>query len=297
MGHIYENCYKLVGDVREDINEYSAALLAGTDTSGQFSNPYIVSKINAAQRFIHAVLMKFIPNEFTTEIDITGVDSVYTLPWDYGSLIQFENEDGRLVLPSSVKRTPVSGNDGSDRLYYKKGRTLVLNKSGVTKTYTLKYYTKPRDLNFGQAQSSSGSGSLRMQNTAKAKDDYYNGVVFDNFTAAFEGTCTDYAATNYVATVLGTWTEDDWYGTVSEMPEEFHFLIHFWATILMKEHPASQEKPTKREYEHFQEMLDATLTGFTGQPSDISATDIWCDFGQVARGVGYDIPGQGYLIG
>ncbi len=185
MGHIYENCYKLVGDVRDDINENSAALLAGTDTSGQFSNPFIVTKINTAQRFLHAVLMKFIPEEFSTSEAIVGVNSVYTLPWDYGSLIQFENAEGRVILPTTFKHTPLTGQTGSDRLYYQKGRTFVLNQAGITETYTLKYNSKPRDLNFGQAQAASAAGSLRMETTAKAKNDYYNGVVFENFTAAF----------------------------------------------------------------------------------------------------------------
>jgi hypothetical protein len=297
MGHIYENCYKLVEDVRQDINEYTAEKLAGTDTSGQFSNAYIVTKINAAQRFIHAALMKFIPEEFATETTIVGVNSVYTLPWDYGSIIQFEDEQGRKVLPSNIKFTPITGNDGSDRLYYQKGRTFVLNQTGVTETYTLKYYTKPRDLNFGQAVAGSGAGSLYMATTAKAKADYYNGVIFENFTAAFEGECTDFVVANYEASIPGTWTTSDWYGTVSEIPEEFHFLIPFWTVIVLKEHPASQEKPTKKEYTDFQEMFSTTLAGFTGQKEDIDATDIWCDFGPIGRGVGYDVPGQGYLIG
>ena len=297
MGHIYENCYKLVETVRREINEYSAGLLAGTDTSGKFSNGHIVDKINASQRFIHSILMKYIPEEFQTSASLTSVSSVFTLPWDFGTLIQFEDENKRKVFPSSVKNLPTTGSSGSDQIYYRKGRTLVLNKSGVTKTYTLLYYSKPRDMNFGQAQAGSGASTLILQNVSKAKDDYYNGVIVENYTAAFESEITDYVASTYTATITGTATADDWYGMVSEMPEEFHFLIPYWAVLLLKEHPASQEKPNNREYAHFQEMLTSALTGFVGNDNDVNPADIWTDFGQCpSPSSGHDIPGQGYLI-
>jgi hypothetical protein len=297
MGHIYENCYKLVEVCRRDINEFSAGKLAGTDTSGKYSNSQIVDKINISQRFIHSVLMKFVPEEFITTTTLTGVDSVYTLPWDFGTLIQFEDPQKRKIYPSSVKNLPTQGSTGSDQLYYRKGRTLVLNKSGVTDTNTLHYYTKPRDLHFGQAQAGSGASTLVMENTAKSRDDYYNGVIVENFTSAFESEITDFTASTYSAAITGTAVANDYYGTVSEMPEEFHFLISLWAIILLKEHPASQEKPTQREYNHFQEMFTSALSGFTGNPEDVNPVDIWADFGQSpSPGSGFDIPGQGYVI-
>jgi hypothetical protein len=301
--HTYENAYKLIRDVRVDLNEYSANLWTGSDTSGKFDNTYIIDKINLAQARIYALMMKTEAKDiFQTSASITGVSSAYTLPADFGKLIQFEDDHGDTVFPSSAKILPRTGETGSDRLYYRKGNTLVLNKSGVTATYTLKYYKRPRRLTWGVAATSSGLNSLYMADTEVTNRvaDYYNGFIVDNYTQGKSGTISDYSGSTRIATTDGTITwaaSTDYYGTVSDLPFETHIHIAPLAVILVKaSHPAAQERPTKAEMDLWAGMFLETMVAFTNQPEDVPIETVFCDFDTSAGFSGYDVPGQGYLI-
>lgn len=301
--HTYENAYKLIRDVRVDLNEFSANLWTGTDTSGKFDNTYIIDKINLAQARIYALMMKTEAKEiFQTSTTITGVSSVYTLPADFGKIIQFEDDEGYQVFPSTAKVLPRTGEVGSDRLYYRKGNTLVLNKSGVTDTYTLKYFKRPRRLTWGVAGTSSGLNSLYLADTDVTNriNDYYNGFIVDNYTQGKSGTISDYVGATRVATTDGaiTWVAStDYYGTVSDLPFETHIHIAPLAVILVKAaHPAAQERPTKAEMDLWATMFMETMGAFTRDPEDIPIEDIFCDFSNEVSFGGYNVPGQGYLI-
>jgi hypothetical protein len=302
--HTYENAYKLIRDVRVELNEFSANLWTGSDTSGKFDNTYIIDKINAAQARIYALMMKTEAKEiFQTSTTIVGSSSVYTLPADFGKVIQFEDPDGLKVFPSNAKVLPRPGETGSDRLYYRKGNTFVLNKSGVSDTYTLKYYKRPRRLTWGVAAASSGLNDLRLADTdiTNRTDDYYNGFIVDNYTQAKSGTISDYAGSTRSATTGGsiTWAAStDYYGTVSDLPFETHIHIAPLAVILVKAaHPAAQERPTKAEMDLWASMFLETMVAFTNQPEDVPIEEVFCDFDPTfGVGSGYSIPGQGYVV-
>ncbi len=299
---VYENAYKIMRDVRLGLNEYSDALLQGTDTSGIFTNDYLLQKINEAQTFIYNILLRMPSTQgfFYKSKDITGSNSVYALPWDFGRIIQFEDENGHKVYPSSPKVLPVTGQTGSDSLYYRSGNNLVLNKSGVSETYTLKYWKKPRYIHFGKAQSGSGSNKLIMQdaNDLKLYDDYYNDMTVEDVTAAFVSTITDFTASTKEAVVSGTASEDDWYGIVPDLPDPFRILIAPWAVILTKQqHPASPEKPSDGDILFWNNMLSDALRSWAGTQEDIDVEDMFCDFGDYPLPPGgVNIPGQGYTI-
>ena len=302
-GHAHENAYKFIGDVRQGLNEYSAALWAGTDTSGKFSNNYIIEKLNSAQARMYALIMKSDVREiFYESADATVTSSVITLPWDYGRILQLEDADGNKVFPSSAKITPVTGTGGSRRLYYRDGNTLVLNESGVTDTYTIKYFKKPRRMTYGIAASSSGLNTLYLAATdiSVLRDDYYNGLLVDCYTQGKYGTITDYVGATRVATTDSaiTWVAStDYYGTVPDMPEEFHHLIAPLAVILIKsEHPAAQERPTQPEMMLWTTMFAETMAAFSNQPDDISLEYIFTDFGPGLAGPGVMIPGHSGLF-
>ena len=300
-GHSYENAFKLIHDVRIGVNEFSSGLWQGSDTSGKFSNTYILEKLNAAQARMYALMMKTEARQkFYATIALTGVNSVFTLPWDFGRALQFEDEDYHKVWPSTARITPTRGSVGDENLYYRSGQTFVLNKAGITDAYTLKYYRMPRKLTWGQAAATSGALSLIMANTDVTirRDDYYNNFVIDNYTQGLYTTISDFVASTRVATTAAiTWAENDYYGTVSDLPEEVHFLLAPLATILIKsQHPAAQERPTREEMAMWGEMFMETLVGFTNQPDDIPIEDIFCDFGIGGLGTGVNIPGQGYTI-
>ena len=134
----YDNCYKIVEDVRDDIGEYSEDIVRGT-TEGEFRNAWIIRMANNAQRRLYGGLLRRIPEQFLSSIAASVSSSSFTLPWDFGRLVRYEDENGYKVYRSDVNALPISGGIGSDKLYYRQGNTLILNKTGVTETYKLWY--------------------------------------------------------------------------------------------------------------------------------------------------------------
>ena len=288
----YHNCYSVLGDVLRGLNDYSTARHNGTSTSGPFDNTWIVNKINVAQKDIYNILMKRIPENFLTSASLTFTNSIATLPWDFGKRKRLVDDHGSKVFLSSVDVLPTNAGVGSDQLFYQKGRTYVLNKAGVTKTYTLYYYTKPRDMHQGTA-SAGASTSITFASTAKVIADYYNGLTLENITADWVNTISDYTAAR-VATITGTAAASDYYGTVSELPEEFHHLIAPRAIQLCSmEHPRAQQKPSLADITGWLDMLDAALLAFAGSDSDVGIEELFTDYAGGSSSIGgVNIPGH-----
>lgn len=289
------NCYEILEQVRYSLNDYSIAYVEGTETDGAFQNPFIIKQINDAQTLLYNILLRNIPDQFLNSASITGVSSVYTLPWDFGKVVQFRDDDGYPVLIDTVKNLPANLSGASDKIAYRKGNTLVLYKSGVTKTYTLYYRTKPRMIHAGKA-SAGAATSLTLDSTyAKRITDYYNGMKIENITDESIDTITDYTSA-LVATISGTGEADDYYGIVSEIPEAFHHLIASRAAMLCRDRsPISEERTTKTEFLEWQEDVRDALIAF-GEQREIDIEEIFTDYGPDPMGAGVDIPGQGYLI-
>ena len=167
----YHNAYQILYDVRENVNEGGTAYVEASDTSGLYSNSFLMQRINESQKFIYASLMKYKPDHFLKSASVSVVSSVITLPWDYGATVMLKDENGFKVSRSSVAVLPTVGAEGSDKLYYHKGNTLVLNKANHTATYTLWYWTKPRELHHGQT-TAGGALSMTLAADAKLIDDY-----------------------------------------------------------------------------------------------------------------------------
>lgn len=286
----YENAYKILGDVREGLDENQSGLRDGTATYGVYSNSYILNKINRAQRYIYAVLFTRIPEEFLTSASLTGSSGVFTLPWDVGQVRRFEDENGIKVQQATVDHRPTYGSQGSENLYYHKGNTLVLTDTSVGDTYTLWYYKKPLDLDQGKA-----SANSTLASSAKVIADYYNGLVLENITAGSYGTITDYTAARVVTGP--TLSEDNYYGMVSNLPEPFHLLIAPLAVMICKaQHPVSPEKPTKAEENGFARELNQAIDAFGNKQGDIPPEDLFTDFNTGPGWGGFNVPGQGYPI-
>ena len=295
MADTYKNAYEIMEDVRYGLNEYSSDYVESVDTSGMFANAFLQQQINDAQRKIYSRLLQLIPGEFLESVSLTGVNSVYTLPWNYGAVVEFKDNQGLKVFPSSISILPRSGSTGSDRYYYKDGQTFVLNKSGVTDIYTLWFRTKPRDLHFGKATSGSGALVLELSTDGKALDDYYNGMTVENRTQTLVETITDYVGSTRKATVASTPVTADWYGLVSELPEPFHHLIAPRAVLLAKSrHPDSKTQPSPSEIQLWVDDFEETLMAFAGSQEDVSSEDIFNDYDSGGGSPGVLVPGQGY---
>ena len=290
----YDNAYEILEQIRYGLNEHSTAYVQGTDTSGLYQNPYLTKETNKAQRLIFSTLLKRAPEKFLESASLTGVDSVFTLPWNFGSIVEFKDANGRRVWPAGVEAIPGTGGQGSSRQYYRKGNTLVLTKSGSTDTYTLWFRSQPRDIHAGKAAAGAASSITLDSTYAKLIADYYNGMDLENDTDDSIQPISDYTAAR-VATITGTGAEDDYYGLVSELPQVFHYLIAPRAVITTKlEHPASQEKPTSQDIQMWFNDLMETLSAWAKPSEDISPEDIWADYGGPIGGTA--VPGHSSLV-
>ena len=286
----YHNGHSILSDVRDDLNENSTGLLQGTDTSGKFSNAYIMKSVNRAQRLIYGKLFIRDRNMFLTSSTITGVSSVYALPWDFGLIRRFEDENAVQVSPINLDYKPRTG-EGSSNRYYRKGNNLILTKTGVTLTYTLWYLRKPLDFNQGAA-----ADTLTLASTAKAVADYYNNIILENETDGTIHTISDYTAARVVTLDTGTLASGKYYGTVSNLPDPFHHLIAPLASMMAKaDHPVAPEKPSRSSAEIWKGELEDAILAFAGRPQDIREEDIWSEYG-TAGPVGVRLPGHSFPI-
>ena len=284
----YHNGYDILSDVRDSLNENDDVLVKGTATYGKYSNTFIMKSVNRAQRVIYAKLFIRLKESFLTSVDVTGVASVFALPWDFGTMRRFEDESGAKVSPMSIDHRPGLGNSGSRNNYYRKGNNLVVNRSGVTDTYTLWYLKKPREIEQGLS-----TGSNTLAATAKVLADYYNGLILENVTDSAIYNITDYSAVRVVTLESGTLATDKYYGTVSDLEEPFHHLIAPLAAMIAKaDHPVAPEKPSQSSLRLWKGELDDAILAFGGRQGDILEEDLWTDFNNGGGYTGVLLPGH-----
>ncbi|OEU68509.1 MAG: hypothetical protein BBJ57_07465 [Desulfobacterales bacterium PC51MH44] len=272
----YENCYDIIADVRRDVNEYSEAYVQGADDTGAWSNELITQKINLSQFYLYNILFQRNPQHlYRKQVQLTAVDSVFTLPADFAKLEWFKDDQG-----TPVRKIPIGDltpRGVSELMYYQQGNTLVLEKSGSTKTYTLIYRWMPRRIFAGKSFAGAAT-SITFAKPASKLADYYNGMIIENITKDWVDTITDYS-TARVATIAETAAANDYFGLVSELPIPFHHLIAPKASMLLRaSSPLAQNKVTKDEQGMFQEDLTETLLAYGGENDDQDLAEVFNDF-------------------
>lgn len=293
----YLNAYTLLEKLWIQLDGYSSNITSyvqGVDTTGPYSNPQIMDGINAAQRFLYSTLFTRIPYEFEEETDIVGVASVYTLPADFGQLRFFKDSDGHQIYPIGTDQRRTTSAAGTDQLYYRKGNTLIRDKAATTETCTLTYYRKCRDMEQGRASAGAALSITLATATAKKIADYYNGLTLENITQDWVDTIDDYTA-GRVATISETAVANDYYGTVSDLPEPFHFLLIPRAVFeITGNYPIVKEKPVISGIEFWNQQFLATLRAYAGPTLDTYPEDIWTSYGSGRQWNinPYNIPGH-----
>ena len=272
MSQYTHNCYELVAEVRRAIKDHSTAKLQGTDTSGPFSNEIVIKYINDAQKFLFDILFARQRHLFLTSTTITGASSVYTLPADFFKLRLFETSDRVQIHPIPVTQRHLNDDDGSKYLYYRYGKSLRVDKDSLGDVNTLWYYTRPRQITMGKVQTG-GALSMTLATTARKEADYYNGMTIEDITADFSAEISDYSAAR-VATVAQTAGTADFYGIVSELPEELHHLIGRRAGLLMKTLPDSPIQASKVEVDLFMQDLTESIRSLCGDADDETMENI-----------------------
>lgn len=270
----YENCYAMLEIIRTELNDYSTALVQGSET-GVYDNSDIVRKINGAQRYLFSLLLARMPDLFLTSSTVTGSSGVYTIPSDMYKLVNITNSNGDKVNSISVQEKHLGTATGSDYLYYRSGNTIVRD-SGNSNALTFNYYKEPRELTQGMS-SAGGAASLTLATTARKVTDYYNNVIIENITDSWTDTISDYSA-SYVATITQTGAASKYYGTVSELPEIFHHLITKKAILELKNAIVSPQRAGVPEIADFRDDLAETLRSFAGNQNDINISDLFYDF-------------------
>lgn len=273
----YQNCFELVKDIRQGLNEYDDALALGDEVYGAFRNDLIVREINRTIQELQALISRRRPNEFFTEASLTGVNSVFTLPSNFGKLVLFKDSYGRKVYPIQQDERRLVNSTGSDRMYYQSGRTLVLDKAGVTDAYPLIYKTLPRPVHMGRASAGAASSITFDNDYAKPVADFYNGMKVEDITQDFATTISDYSAAR-VATITGTAVADDFYALVPEIPEWAHSLIGPRTTIKLKQNPVSKEKPTRTEISDYEQQLLITFREYCSPDEDQDWEEMFTSF-------------------
>lgn len=259
----YENAYEILSEVRRGINEYSTAYVQDTDTTGAYSNTDILKKINDAQGFIYNLLLSRSPDVFYKSAALTGVASVYTPPSDFFRLIRVEDSAGRTLRQINLDDKKLAADAGTGIYFYQFGKTFTLDKLTATDVLTFYYIARCRNLDVGKS-SAGGSLSITLATTARPVADYYNGMQLENITKAWVTTISDYSAARVVTLAAETAAASDYYGLISELPEDFHYLIGLKATLLMKETYKSLNPPTVEEVAAFNEILTARLIAYFG---------------------------------
>jgi len=274
----YANAYRLLEEVRYGIGEYSDALVSGM-LPGTHRNEYLMNEINRAQMLIYALALDRIPGEFLKKADLTGVDSVFTLPADFAQVIIFKNERKLKVERINVDRLSRSG--GSDRLYYRMGNTLILEKSGVTDTYELWYRSRPRQIHTSRFLADNAVNDLALDTAKIARiDDYYNGMKIENINLNKVDTISDFVAATGLATVVtgGTHNKGDFYGLVPELPEPLHILISAKAILNIRStSPVIKSKPTKADFELYNDLLVTAFEAYSDYEEDVDFEEIFTD--------------------
>lgn len=282
----YQNCYELLKRLRQGLGEYSEALVTGL-MAGTHSNDYLVDKLNDAQEYIYSLALKRVPGYFLQKASLTAVGSVFTLPADFGKLVLFLDAGGNHVYRATPGQLKKPSGKGYSRLYYHKQNTLVLDKDGVTDTYTLWYRSRPRKLHTGRA-TATGVETLYIDDEHAVKiDDYYNGMLVENVTAGAIDTITDYLASTRAAVVSGNFTKNDFYGLVSELPETLHGLIGPKALLDIKlTSPLVKQRADSKDISLFNDLLATTFSAWLDDMEDEDLEEVFSDFGPRVRGYG-----------
>ena len=274
------NCHEILSELRINLGEYSESFLSASESMQRYRNAQLMREINRAQGFLYAMIAKRQPSLFVTSVNLTGVDSVFTLPTDFGRLALFRDDKGRKVYSIVEDERRRADATGNQRIYYPRGKTFVLDKSGVTDTYELIYLKLCRPIHCGIAPTGAAASMTLDPNYGNKTEDYYNNMILENVTQDWVDTITDYSNAR-VATIAETAVDGDVYGLVSDLPEWAHTLIAPKALIEAKlKSPHPKLKPTKAEVTEFKEQLVETMRLYlVRDDTQVDWADLFTNFG------------------
>ena len=252
------NAYEQLDFVRDIIGESVAA---------HWSSLGLLRRLNLAQKKLAAELAMTPGDWFVKSSTVTLSDGAFTLPVDCSKPLYLEDATGSPVnwlsggiryrrVSRALSGTPLIGNSEA----YSLGNTVEINAEGVSGTYTLWYQRRVPDLHCGFAGANCAESALHLDTSTteaitsndlgtgsaiKFVDNYYEGVyveIIDSTSGItnIKSQITAFTASTALATITGTPSENDVYGTVSILPEECHQLMAFDTAILALMKPGAK---------------------------------------------------------
>ena len=240
------NAYMQMLDVRDNVGEEAGA---------KWDNAGIQRKLNGAQRRL-AMILSMSPGDWLVKsADLTPSDSLITLPTDCMKPVALETTLDKQPIPirtnvrdRSVGRLPASALGTLEYEAYLLKDYIEVNVDSFTTQVTLWYQQRVPDLALGVV-TTGGVSTLVLQaaNEPNGNDDYYNGVVIEvidtNFNINIVSSVSDYDGGTFTITLVGAPTSSDFYGTISELPEECHELMILMATTKLLASPGAAIDP------------------------------------------------------
>lgn len=240
------NAYMMMLDVRDNIGEEVAA---------KWDNAGIQRKLNAAQRRL-AMILSMSPGDWLVKSsDLTPSDSLITLPTDCMKPVALETTANKQPIPirtnvrdRSIGRLPAAALGVWEYEAYLLKDYIEVNVDSFETGVTLWYQQRVPDLALGVVATGSASTLvLQAANEPNGNDDYYNEVVIEvidtNFNVNIVSPVSDYDGGTFTITLTGTPVANDFYGTISELPEECHDLMVLMATTKLLAAPGAAIDP------------------------------------------------------
>lgn len=138
---------------------------------------------------------------------------------------------------------------GRDTEAYLIGNYLEINETSYTNACYIWYQQRIKDLHAGLCGTGTGAAAVVFEaaHWPSGEDDYYNGIVLQVRDAAdhvlnVNQEISDYTGATFTAVIASptvTPASGDFYGTVSELPEELHGLVVLRATVKALAKPSS----------------------------------------------------------
>lgn len=245
------NAYLMVKEIRDNIGE---------DSASHWGEDDILRKLNMSHRARANELLSVPGDWLLKSSDLTPSSSVITLPADCVKPVYMEETSTGYVIPikgtvRTRRVTRLAGTSfysGSNEAYLH-GNTLVVNADNYSTGVTLWYQRRVPDLHMGTESSVAASTlGFDLSNHPKYIADYYNGEYVETMDATslaieIHSEISDYTAAG-VATITGTPTDTDYYGTISSLPEEAIPYIIIDTTLRCMAKPSAALDPKYFEY-------------------------------------------------
>ena len=271
------NAYFMLSDLRDNVGESAGA---------HWDDAELLRKLNQANLEVGFLVSENPGDWLLKSTTLTPVASVITLPSDCAKPVYLEETTPGREIPfwntvreRRVTRSSPSGLYSGSLNAYMVGNTIEVNKDSYTEGVTLWYERKLIDLSAGTIGTGAASSlQFAVANEPSGVDDYYNGVTVECMDATTKvveivSTISDYAGSTYTATITGTPTTADLYGTIPQIPREGHALIVLKATLMCIAKPSSSldpevfdnfEKIVRRAERRFEEWISTRIKNSQG---------------------------------